>query len=665
MTFGDLTWDDLADWAGDRIVGRGKSYRRRVEDLCVTADGSLLAWVEGRDRYATTVSMTSKGTLSSQCTCPYSWGPCKHAVAVIVAYLDAMKKKQAPPQPEADDERLSELAEAQHALEDEDDTADAIRGVMAKQSRTDDLLRKHLANKSKKELIDLLMAGSDTIPELRQRLSDEAELREGNIAKLIALARKEIDAASREPGWTNHWRGESQIPDYSRVRKRLENLLAAGQADAVVGLGGHLMERGIAQVEQSHDEGETGREIGEVMEVVFKGVEQSALSPAQRILWEIDLRLQDGYCILDGINGPCDTIGSGDQDAWTQVADGMAERLAKMPERKTQDRDDFSSKYEREQVLRWLLSALERAGREEETTSVLEREAPHTDCYGELVDRFLAAGETDKAREWARKGFIATQERAPGIAWNLEGKLRDLAEREKNAPLAAAYRAAEFFYRPGVEGYAHLRKAAVEAKAWDPIRDAVLSYLETGQRPDMPRACSAPIARKGKRPTKTKKARKSTVPSVAWPLPPTELPIGAAKVQWTRFPDRSTLIDIAIAEDRHEDALRWYNAGSGQNGFGYDCTGQKVAEAVQESHPDEALAIWKEMVARELVHAKPAAYQTAGGYLKKIKAAYKRTRRTPEWTKYLAGVRDRNARRPRMLDVLNKLEGKRTRILDG
>ena len=152
------------------------------------------------------------------------------------------------------------------------------------------------------------------------------------------------------------------------------------------------------------------------MEVVFKGVEQSALSPAQRILWEIDLRLQDGYCILDGINGPCDTIGSGDQDAWTQMADDLAERLAKMPERKTQDRDDFSSKYEREQVLRWLLRALERAGREEETTSVLEREAPHTDCYGELVDRFLAAGETDKAREWARKGFIATQERAPGIA---------------------------------------------------------------------------------------------------------------------------------------------------------------------------------------------------------------------------------------------------------
>lgn len=664
MTFGDLTWDDLADWAGDRIVGRGKSYRRRVEDLCVTADGSLLAWVEGRDRYATTVSMTSEGTLSSQCTCPYSWGPCKHAVAVIVAYLDAMKKKQAPPQPEADDERLSELAEAQDALEDENDAADAIRGVMAEQSRTHDLLRKHLANKSKKELIDLLMAGGDTIPELRQRLSDEAELREGNIAKLITSARKEVDEASREPCWTNHWRGESQLPDYSRARKRLEDLLAAGQADAVVELGSHLMKRGIAQVEQSHDEGETGMEIGEAMQVVFKAVRESTLSPARRILWEIDLRLQDGYCILDGINGLCDTVGSPDQDAWLEVADDMADRLARMPARKTQDRDDVSSKYEREQVMRWLLRALERAGREEEIASVLQREASNTDCYGDLVDRFVAAGETEKAQEWARKGFIETQERAPGIAWSLEGKLREIAEQEGNASLVAAYRAAEFFYRPDIEGYNQLQVAATEAEVWNAIRGPVVSYLETGKRPDIARAVSGRSIRKGEKPARANRGRKSTATPDAWPLPPTVLPHGV-KTRWSRFPDRSTLIDIAIAEDRHEDALRWYGEEGKQHRYGDDRTGQKVAEAVQETHPDEALAIWKNMVARELVHAKPAAYQTAGGHLKKIKAVYRRAGRISEWTEYLAGVRERNARRPRMLDVLNKLEGKRTRILDG
>ena len=47
MAFSDLTWQDLDEWAGSRVVGRGKSYRRAVADLCTTADGRLLAWVQG------------------------------------------------------------------------------------------------------------------------------------------------------------------------------------------------------------------------------------------------------------------------------------------------------------------------------------------------------------------------------------------------------------------------------------------------------------------------------------------------------------------------------------------------------------------------------------------------------------------------------------------
>ncbi len=30
MTFADLTWEDLKEWAGTRVVGRGESYRRAV-----------------------------------------------------------------------------------------------------------------------------------------------------------------------------------------------------------------------------------------------------------------------------------------------------------------------------------------------------------------------------------------------------------------------------------------------------------------------------------------------------------------------------------------------------------------------------------------------------------------------------------------------------------
>jgi hypothetical protein len=53
--FSDLTWNDIEEWAGGKIVSRGKSYQRqgRVSDLAVTDDGSLIAWVDGTVRYAT------------------------------------------------------------------------------------------------------------------------------------------------------------------------------------------------------------------------------------------------------------------------------------------------------------------------------------------------------------------------------------------------------------------------------------------------------------------------------------------------------------------------------------------------------------------------------------------------------------------------------------
>ena len=90
--FEGLTWNDLTAWAGNKIVDRGKSYQRSgyVEDLARTPDGSLVAWVEGTKRYAVRVFFEDD-ELESICTCPY-WDTCKHAVAVVVEYLDSLKR---------------------------------------------------------------------------------------------------------------------------------------------------------------------------------------------------------------------------------------------------------------------------------------------------------------------------------------------------------------------------------------------------------------------------------------------------------------------------------------------------------------------------------------------------------------------------------------------
>ena len=123
-----LTWDDLEVWAGSRTVKRGRSYQRgrRVKKLGITADGQLLATVQGNDDYATTVSLQylrQKNTLASECTCPVGYS-CKHAVAVIAEYLDAIANGRTVSHADDDDDRWTQLSGDSELDEDEHDELD-------------------------------------------------------------------------------------------------------------------------------------------------------------------------------------------------------------------------------------------------------------------------------------------------------------------------------------------------------------------------------------------------------------------------------------------------------------------------------------------------------------------------------------------------------------
>lgn len=59
------------------------------------------------------------------------------------------------------------------------------------------------------------------------------------------------------------------IPDYSRVRSGLQELLDDGYADEVVRLGKKLFSKGTKQVAQSHDEGDTAYEVADTLKIVF------------------------------------------------------------------------------------------------------------------------------------------------------------------------------------------------------------------------------------------------------------------------------------------------------------------------------------------------------------------------------------------------------------
>jgi len=224
--FEQLTWEHLTSWAGTKILTRGKSYKQQVSDLRRIHDGGILAWVQGTKRYATLVKRESSGTLSAMCSCPYGWSPCKHSVAVVLAYLDSMKKNQDVPDASKNDRRL----------------------------------------------------------------------------KLVS------DISS--------------------------------QAGA-----------GVVGEDEDDDDGETGTQITECMEVVLQAVPGSSLSLWDQILWIVDTQLLDEYGLLDG-SEKC-LARFKDRKAWSLVADTLLQRLENMPgERK---KNDFPIGYRREKIMYWAI----------------------------------------------------------------------------------------------------------------------------------------------------------------------------------------------------------------------------------------------------------------------------------------------------------------------
>ncbi|MDI6809696.1 MAG: SWIM zinc finger family protein [Candidatus Eisenbacteria bacterium] len=610
-----------------------------MKELAQTEAGGIVAWVHGGQRYATMVDFED-GELISACTCPYG-GTCKHAVAVAIEYLDYLKKNIEVPQIREKDQRivlLQEFSDEKARDDENEDYEEEITEASCTSRKSGESAplasRGFLEEQSREKLIALIEDLAERHSVVREDLQDRQNLSKGSVKKIVAAVRKEILELSSEPGWRNHWNHEGYTPDYSRVKGRLKSLLAKGYADEVVALGKELLEEGIRQVEMSDDEGETGIEISSCLNIVFQALPRSSLSPVEQMLWAINAELEDKYELCYG----AESFWKKKQKAsdWSVVADRLLERLNKFQPVKRED--SFSRSYHRDNLTNWIIRALENAGRHEEIIPLCEQEAVITGSYTRLVDALRKAKRLEEAEQWIHKGIKATQKQWPGIAKQLKDTLREMREREGNWLKVAAFRTEDFLQSPSLHTFKDMKKAAEKAKWWPEIRAAALLYLETGKLPQ-----SDP----------------------KWPLPET----GMKEDRETRkseFPMTGVLIDIAIEEKRPDDVLRWYDHRKSKKrvywwGEGYQ--EDQVAEAVADQYPDRAIAIWKNVAEKQISLTKPKAYEAAAVYLRKVHGLLKKLKREEEWKDYLLQLRQANARKPKLIEILSRLEGRQ--IIEG
>jgi uncharacterized Zn finger protein len=669
-----LTWAELDSWAGARSVARGRTYARqgRVKNLSISAEDRLLATVTGGERYVTSVWLGKgkrKAGVHSECTCPVGDNGCKHAVAVVAVYLQALVDQTPVAAAETDDPRWEMLRDRADALLDDDDfdeddfdqdfdEDDVVvdmpkrrRSVRSSRPNRDGKIREFMQRQSPDELVNLLMSAVDRFPELRAEFENRIALTSGDVPKLVKQARSILRKVTDEIGWEDRWgHGGGHTPDYSELRRRLEHLLESGHADEVVELGKELIERGMSQIEQSHDDGETGVALASCTDVVFRAVAASKLAPKDKILYAIDACMSDDYDLLsDGVETLIQEPWSSAD--WSKVADELRRRLEAV---RTVSTDSFHSKHHRNGLSNWLLTALRHADRDDESLALLESEARTAGSYRRLVDHLIEAGRFDDAERWAHEGIEVLRSKEPGTAASLAGRLCELAGSRGQWAIVAAHAGLEFLEQPSRFGFEALLKAARKAKCEKEVRNAALKFLETGQ---------SPILWSG---TKTKPGTVTMAADWPLPLPAFLKTLLEGRTQRARLQPGAhfpVLMQIAMAEKRPADVLIWYDRiradrrGSNTWDSAPRYAGE-VAAAVAESHPDRALKLYAELLDAVLAHAHQAAYEEVAATLKKMRPIMERMGQADAWPAMLLSIRLKYGNRPRLMDALDRVEGK-------
>ncbi len=83
-----------------------------------------------------------------------------------------------------------------------------------------------------------------------------------------------------------------------------------------------------------------------------------------------------------------------------------------------------------------------------------------------------------------------------------------------------------------------------------------------------------------------------------------------------------------------------------------------MAAAVAKSHPERALAIYRQGLQSHLPHANISSYEAAAGYLKSMRPIMQSLGQAKEWDALVAEIRATYRNRPRFMEILDRLDGR-------
>lgn len=664
----NLTYDDLAAWAGGTILERGKGLSQKVTQLHLNNKGQLNAQVQGGELYDCRIFLDD--LLDSTCSCPYSGGHCKHAVAVILAAAKVLKAGQDIPT-QAPEENTQPTAKDQNR-QDKDARIKAIRETLTYSGLTiesvlaltspnqlythkepdehdaeeeEDVdfytqeyqpLRRTLTALTKGKLVQLLMDMAEDNPDdLLFDLRDRADaLSAIDPKKHITSLRSQIKKITAQESWQNHWDKTGFTPNYSPIKRGLTALLEQGQCDEVIELGKELWRLGIIQAGNAGDEGETAEQLCSAMQPVFTALPNSAMAPVDQLLWLIDHELSDEFCILDNMNLPYDHP-SYQAAEWRAVVVILRERLNNQRKTFANKTPSFQDKYYYKQLLQHVLYALEKLEDQNTILAIIEDSLSITEDYLGLAKTYLALNQPEKAKHWMIQGYKNT---SAGMASSLKKHLVEQWQKEGKYHEVAALLADNYFTRPNLDVFKQLETLCQPLTIWPPVREKLLHYLQDATLPE------------------------TDWDDSIWPLPVpllTQLDYNA-----NRRPSKNKAakpsfpllleIDIALYEQRFSEAAELFDKQSEQLKYQSN-TAAVLARKASATHPELAMTIWLNKAEAEISKVNPKNYPVAGEYLREIRLICQQHNTLPRWDQILNDVRQRHKAKKRLQVVLDRL----------
>jgi uncharacterized Zn finger protein len=309
-------------------------------------------------------------------------------------------------------------------------------------------------------------------------------------------------------------------------------------------------------------------------------------------------------------------------EKWSEISCHLIQRLG------NEDEDTLCP---RKVLFEWIVASLERAGRNIEIIPLLEEHLEEARDYRRLAERLIAENRLDEAYKRIFEGFKSIDysnsysERFEPAA--LQALLVKLFELKGDLHSAASVYADSFFRIPTFESYLKMIEYAQKVPLYDKIREFSLKFLTDGEVP---------------------------VGKEEWTLPD----VGFKKnfpEPVSSFPKHQILVKTALLEKRNEDAIEHYEAMNSKNDSDYNKLEEVLAEAVQETHPETSIKIWKRKSDEQIAFTNRANYECAYLYLVRIRKTLLKQGLENEWSDYINNLRRINKRKSAFIETVANL----------